>query len=1070
MDGAEEEELYMEHADGGEDDTGYADFDSCSAQYIRAGTIRRIRVENFMCHSNLSIDFIDRVNFITGQNGSGKSAILTAILVAFGIKAKGTQRANSIKDFVKNGCRTASVVVELNNEGLDAYKPDVYGDTIMIERRITENGSHFQVSGAQGKKVGSKKSDVLDIVEHFNIDVENPCILMTQDKSREFLHAGSEKDKFMFFFKATLQQTVSEKLVQAEEAQNVLGGIIEESLQALQPLQNQLKQVEEQIKYKQQVEQLHEQIEELERKLAWSWVYEVEREMTTKQEELEKIKKRIPQCQKKIDEAKAKVSTIGDLYSAKRSEIDRMMTESQQLKHTQESLKRDLHSVTKQRVEAEENVNRCRRSIEQLGKQLHTLQLNVQEMQLRALEDTQAEEDVRLQEIRQVENAIATATAEVQRFGEEESRLTVEAEKLRAMILACDVECREKVLQIRDVEKYIRELSSRQGNQMTAFGGNNILNLMRRIEENNRRFTCPPLGPIGAHVTLIDERWSLAVEVATRNLLDSFIVTNQKDMLLLRRLANQANCRNLNICIYDFDRHLLKPTDEQLPDPNLATVMTTLQTENPTIMNVFIDQGSVERLVLAEDYESAKSVAFGGGSKNVKEVITIDGTRLYSRAGGETTLPKERWIRGGRLGVRVSDQIQEAHEQEKELRSSLEHVETRKRRLEGEYSRLARESGEYKRRRIGTERKVKTLELTLQEMKQREALEKNVDANVDELEQEMNKIREEIERKQDIFSTLNVKWDEAKQSCQDAKEKLEALLDSARGEFEALGTAEQDLLSLQEDMSEAASEVRHYQELMDRRVLAVIASQEMEIAHMQKQVEVNAAKASQICARDEVPFPGVDNLKPDQLSMKLNRLRERVRKEEDDSDTLEQLKKKGSKIKRRLQSKEDMFLNLKRKLETLVEGLGRRKKKFDRNAQMQKRELTWKFNEHLRKKGFSGKVNVDYQKRSLTLHVTMPHDESHTSVQDTRALSGGERSYSTLAFALAVHQMTEAPFRAMDEFDIFMDPVSRKISLDSVVQFATSEGSQWILITPHDISMVAASPLLKKQMMPAPRP
>lgn len=35
----------------------------------------------------------------------GKSAILTAILVAFGIKAKGTQRANSIKDFVKNGCR-----------------------------------------------------------------------------------------------------------------------------------------------------------------------------------------------------------------------------------------------------------------------------------------------------------------------------------------------------------------------------------------------------------------------------------------------------------------------------------------------------------------------------------------------------------------------------------------------------------------------------------------------------------------------------------------------------------------------------------------------------------------------------------------------------------------------------------------------------------------------------------------------------------------------------------------------------------------------------------------------------
>ena len=32
--------------------------------------------------------------------------------------------------------------------------------------------------------------------DSLQIDVENPCVIMTQDKSREFLHSGNAKDKF----------------------------------------------------------------------------------------------------------------------------------------------------------------------------------------------------------------------------------------------------------------------------------------------------------------------------------------------------------------------------------------------------------------------------------------------------------------------------------------------------------------------------------------------------------------------------------------------------------------------------------------------------------------------------------------------------------------------------------------------------------------------------------------------------------------------------------------------------------------------------------------------------------
>ncbi|VAI42239.1 unnamed protein product [Triticum turgidum subsp. durum] len=104
-----------------------------------AGTISRIWLENFMCHSSLDIELGQHVNFIIGQNG--KSAILTALCIAFGCRAKNTQRAATLKDFIKTGCSDAAISVDINNQGEDAFKPDVYGNLIKLQRRITKSSS-----------------------------------------------------------------------------------------------------------------------------------------------------------------------------------------------------------------------------------------------------------------------------------------------------------------------------------------------------------------------------------------------------------------------------------------------------------------------------------------------------------------------------------------------------------------------------------------------------------------------------------------------------------------------------------------------------------------------------------------------------------------------------------------------------------------------------------------------------------------------------------------------------------------------------------------------------------------
>jgi len=73
--------------------------------------------------------------------------------------------------------------------------------------------------------------------------------------------------------------------------------------------------------------------------------------------------------------------------------------------------------------------------------------------------------------------------------------------------------------------------------------------------------------------------------------------------------------------------------------------------------------------------------------------------------------------------------------------------------------------------------------------------------------------------------------------------------------------------------------------------------------------------------------------------------------------------------------------------------------------------------------------------------------------KDTKTLSGGEKSFSTACFLLALWEAMECPFRALDEYDVFMDAVTRRISTQMLIQFAKeTRHRQFILISPQDMT------------------
>jgi len=127
------------------------------------GVVEMVSVVNFMCHVKLEVRLGANVNFVIGRNGSGKSAILTALIVGLGGKANMTHRGNSLKGFIKEGCNFCIISITLRNRGTDAYKNEEYGDSILIERRLTKDGTgSYKIKNQKtGRLVSNKEMNSL---------------------------------------------------------------------------------------------------------------------------------------------------------------------------------------------------------------------------------------------------------------------------------------------------------------------------------------------------------------------------------------------------------------------------------------------------------------------------------------------------------------------------------------------------------------------------------------------------------------------------------------------------------------------------------------------------------------------------------------------------------------------------------------------------------------------------------------------------------------------------------------------------------------------------------------------
>ena len=141
------------------------------------GAIVRVKLSHFVTYDAVEFHPGPYLNMIIGPNGTGKSTVVCAIALGLGWKPSVLGRAKDVAAYVKQGYDDGWIEIELKGHFQKGEK------NVVIRRLITKKANKSQWL-LNGKSATQK--DVINVVASLNIQIENLCSFLPQDKVAEF--------------------------------------------------------------------------------------------------------------------------------------------------------------------------------------------------------------------------------------------------------------------------------------------------------------------------------------------------------------------------------------------------------------------------------------------------------------------------------------------------------------------------------------------------------------------------------------------------------------------------------------------------------------------------------------------------------------------------------------------------------------------------------------------------------------------------------------------------------------------------------------------------------------------
>ncbi|KAK6198022.1 uncharacterized protein RJT21DRAFT_122891 [Scheffersomyces amazonensis] len=1009
----------------------------------RAGVIERITLKNFMCHDSLEVNLGPQINFIIGRNGSGKSAILTGISVGLGAKATDTNRGNSIRDLIKDGKSTARVSIVFLNEGIGAFKPELFGKRIIIERRLQRAGANsYSIKSALGKTVSTKKTMLDEILYKFSITIDNPLAFLSQDKAREFLTSTTDRTKYDYFMAGAF---INDILANYDgTVQNIVqvDGKVQQAKEFYQVCCQKYKEIAVVYNRHRQSDFLRQKLTNLHGKVYWYNVHHVERKV----EQYEVNRQRLNQEINDLDNEKQKCENDLANSQLSRPELDnsvnQLSKEFEEKKKVFEETRSIRQSLREQLVDLNNEIVKGQEDIDKLKQQIVKNEEGI-EIEHRRLDEINGGSKETLHE-------------NLEQLQDQRRELLLERDETRAKLENLkqgDSEQDRIRSEIDQAHESIAQLNrkkqdlERSSKDQYAPWSSKMKRAIDQINNYKGWKKLKPIGPLGSYIEVKDEykEWKTLLNTVLIKTLDSFLVCDDGDRQVLLKILRSNNLRN-NIIVRNpekFDYLRGKAT-------NQITFLDMLNINNDHVLYTIIDSNNIEKSIIAKDRNQSTTLCHQPNVMNVYTLFSKSSGSRTSQSGNTTRQDPvyyNQFLAKFANGTNNSEYelqeittgINEAHsfinDSKREQRRLSQMRNTKIKQYEDELikrntllQRLQVEIGniENKLREDGDISKVESLTVQIEEFKSQILRTEGVLASLDE----------EMESKRNEFDELNDTLKLVKDQVLEVKDQKEA--------------AEKKLLDLDTEVAVFKDSLQQYDIERNRR--------EIEVKRCEAKIEEGTGKLNELiriaeekCRRDEVTITEEDT--QESIASEYSEVQHQIREAEKQiGKSLEEVQRELLEAKEKRNNANQILEDLDRTCRKLDKDLNIRFNFLHTTILSSVQQASRTFENALGLRGFRGTLEFAFDKKTLTLLAQTKNDKERRTVD---SLSGGEKSFAQIALLLSIWKIMDSKIRGLDEFDVYMDSVNRSISIKLLLrELRKYPKSQNIFITPQDIAVV----------------